>query len=305
MEIIHGNAVKGLYDGGIACALGFFDGVHLGHANLISTLKQLSCNMNIKSMVFTFEKHPMTVLSAQDAPKMITSNEAKASIFESLGVDIVNFNPVNRDFLNYEPEDFLTDILIKKYNVRALVAGFNFKFGHLGRGDSALLKDFCIAYGIRVEIVKPVIIDGVLVSSTAIRDYIAKGNVSMACRLLGRPFSMEGTVSHGMMRGRNLGFPTANLSIDESMITPKNGVYITSVLLDGMEYKSVTNVGYNPTFKNSSISVETHIIDFCGDIYGRDIKVLFHERLRDEIKFKSIDELSKQIFADRKKAAEY
>lgn len=305
MKIIHGNMEKGLMEGGTACALGFFDGVHKGHQNLISRLLNISSKYGLKSMVFTFEKHPMTVIMKSNAPKLITNNDQKAKIFEELGVDIVNFNNVDRDFLNNEPEEFLSDILVKKFNVKAIVAGFNFKFGHLGKGDYRLLEQFGKANDIIVSIVNPVYIDGMIVSSTAIRDFIRNGNIAMANKFLGRCFSLEGSVIHGMERGRKIGFPTANIAVDEDAAIPKNGVYITEAELDGVRRIGITNVGFNPTFNNSFISIETHILDFHEDIYGKHLTVYFHERIRDERPFDGIDGLSAQIDGDRQKAIEY
>lgn len=304
MKVIHGDIDKRLIDKGTACALGFFDGVHRGHQKLIHKLIEISTAYGIKSMVFTFEKHPLKVLMDPNAPELITSNREKAGILKEFGVDIVNFNNVDMDFLNTEPEFFLSN-MIDRFNVKAIVAGFNFKFGHLCRGDSSFLKEYGRINNLNVNIIDPIRIDGIIVSSTVIREYIKNGNISMANKFLGRCFSLEGSIIHGMERGRKIGFPTANLSIDKDIIVPKNGVYITEIDIDGTKKMGVTNVGYNPTFNNSYISIETHIIGCSRNVYGKHAIIYFHKRLRDEKVFKDLTGLSKQIDDDKQSAIQY
>lgn len=305
MEVIYGSLKKAFQQNEVACALGFFDGIHIGHQNLISVLKQKSKELKLKSMIFTFERHPLTVLNNEKAPKLITDNAAKVHFFNELGVDIVNFNKVDKEFLSINPEAFLQDILVDRLNVKAVISGFNFKFGFQGKGDSELLGDFCLRKGLQVNIVEPVCIDGIIVSSTVIRDFISKGNIKMANKFLGRFFSMSGRVVHGKKRGHELGFPTANINIGGDFITPKNGVYLSKVYIGGTVMTGITNVGNNPTFGSNPISVETHIIDFDENIYGKDIVIEFHDRIRDEIVFKNIDELSEQIRNDKISAVNY
>lgn len=305
MYIIRGNSQNRPFKYNTACALGFFDGVHRGHASLIYEVKRFSERYGLKSMIFTFEKHPLTILSPENAPKLITDNETKSEIFEQFGVDIVNFNSVNNEFLNYGPEMFLSEILIKKFNAKALAAGFNFRFGHNGAGDSHFLSDYCNAHNIPVCILNPYVVDGMVVSSSSIREYIKNGDIPKANKLLGRNFSIEGYVSHGMMRGRKLGFKTANLSVNDCMAIPKSGVYVTSIDIDGVLYGGVTNVGTNPTFRNNKTTIETHVLDYNREIYDKKIRVYFHERLRDEFSFKDVNELSNQISKDKQCALEY
>jgi riboflavin kinase/FMN adenylyltransferase len=256
-------------------------------------------------MIFTFEKHPLSLLKREKAPKLITDNKSKTNLFEELGVDYVNYCPISNDFLQTRPEDFL-NILREKFKVEAIVAGFNFRFGHKGSGDSSYLLEYGKEKGIGVKIVDPVFIDGVLVSSTAIRQFIADGEVKNAKRFLGRCFSLEGPVVTGKRRGRTIGFPTANIFVRDEIAVPYKGVYIITIKTEaGKNYAGITNVGSNPTFGSNPVSVETHIIGWDDDLYGKWIKVEFHERIRDERTFSDATSLADQIRSDRQAAVEY
>lgn len=305
MEVINGKINRRFLDGGIACALGFFDGIHIGHQNLLTKLKEVSAQYKLKTMVFTFEKHPMSIINNEFTPKLIMNNTAKAEVFNAMGIDILNYNKVDAQFISMEPEYFLKDILIDKFNVKAIVVGFNFKFGYKGRGDSSLLCSFAKDNDLKIDIVEPVCIDGIVVSSTNIREFLRSGNINMANKFLGRFYSMSGIVVHGRRRGHGLGFPTANINLTNDLIIPKNGVYVTRVTVDETYKIGITNVGYNPTFGNSSISIETHILDYHKDIYGENIMIEYLDRLRDEIKFNSLQELSQQINKDMLYASRY
>lgn len=305
MEVIYENTDFKYKKDGVICALGFFDGIHIGHQKLITKMIEISKLLGLKNMIFTFDKHPMAVLDCKNAPKLIMNNNMKADILENLGVDIVNFNHVDLDFLNLKPQDFLTEILLKKFNVKAIIAGFNFRFGSHAAGNSKMLEDFGRENGIIVDIEKPVYLDGALVSSTTIRNLISEGSIETANKFLGRCYSLEGTVIHGMQRGRKIGFPTANIQIDDNLIVPKRGVYITKVELDGDVKEGITNIGFNPTFNNNDISIETHIIGSKEDLYGKHIKLYFYHRIRDEIAFKNADELYDQISRDKYAAIKY
>lgn len=298
MIILHGDTNIEYTKNGIACALGFFDGVHIGHQKLIKTLIENSKKNHLKSMIFTFEEHPKNFLGNKEAVKLITDNNIKAQIFNDMEVDIVNFYKINKEFLCYEPENFLEQILIKYYNVKFITAGFNFRFGNLGRGNNKTLTDFCNKYSIKQNIIEPVIINDIVVSSTIIRDYIKNGNIKAANYLLGRSFKISGNVIYGKRRGHQIGFPTVNLGLKYNNIIPQNGVYITKVYVNNCVKLGVTNIGYNPTFSNNYISIETHIIDFNQYIYGEEITLEFYDKLREEKHFNSIIDLSNQIRDD-------
>jgi riboflavin kinase/FMN adenylyltransferase len=256
-------------------------------------------------MIFTFDKHPLYLIDSERAPKLITDNETKSAIFGRLGIDTVYYRNVDEGFLMTDPQSFLNDTLYKTMNVRAIVAGFNFRFGYKGSGDSNLLMQFGKEKGIYVRIVNPFYINNTLVSSTAIRNFLKDGDIKSANMLLKREFSMHGRVVHGEQRGRKMGFPTANIIPEKDMIVPKNGVYVTKVNMDGDIHTGITNIGYNPTFGNNSISIETYMIGFEGDIYDREIMLEFYGRIRDEKKYSGMAALTSQLNADKKYALRF
>lgn len=299
MKVIYGNYKSTSIEGRTAIALGFFDGVHSGHQALITKLKQMSASDNLMSTVFTFSSHPMSLIDSSKSPKLIMDNELKIEAFDKLGVDIVYFENISSDFLYTEPEDFLYKVLLERFHVRAIAAGFNFRFGRNSRGDCQMLKEFSNETGVKIYIADPYYSDGMLVSSTTIRSFIEEGNIRFANRLLGHEYSMRGRVVHGKERGRKMGFPTVNLSPDHRMVLPENGVYVTKVLFDGIEKTGITNIGCNPTFKNSSLTVETYLLDFEGDLYDKSIELKFFERMRDEKKYETMDDLSFQLDKDK------
>lgn len=305
MNVIYGKYQNISIEGSTAVALGFFDGVHKGHQALISKLKQMSSSDNLKSTVFTFDNHPMSLIDSGKSPRLIMDNETKLEMLEKLGVDIAYFEVLSNDFLNIEPEDFLYKILLQKFNVKAIAAGFNFRFGRKSRGDIQMLREFGRKTGVKIYIAKPYYIDDTLVSSTTIRNYIEKGNIKYANKLLGHEYTMRGKVVHGKERGRKIGFPTVNLYPDVRMVAPVNGVYVTKVLFDGIEKTGITNIGNNPTFDNGSLTIETNILDFDGDIYDKNIVLKFYDRIRDEKRFNSPDELSSQLSRDKSFAERY
>lgn len=307
MKVIFGSAVNLNLVGPYACALGFFDGVHIGHQKLIETLKDISNKNNLKSMVFTFENHPMTLLNKGCAPKLITDNNTKTKVFEKLGIDVLVYCDINKGFLNTRAQSFVKDILIGNLNVNAVIAGFNFRFGFKGEGNSNYLLSCGKKLGIDVNIVNPVYMDGKLVSSTTIREFLRLGNVAMANSFLGRPYSIRGKVVHGEKRGRGMGFPTANICFDENLAIPDNGVYVTKVDTGSGVFDKigVTNIGHNPTFGANPKSIETHILDFDDDLYEKELNIEFYERIRGEMTFKSPSELTDQVNRDKSYASDY
>jgi riboflavin kinase/FMN adenylyltransferase len=216
------------------------------------------------------------------------------------------FDEFDENYSRMKPECFVREVLLEKLGARLVVAGFNYRFGFMGQGDVELLKELGRKYNFRVIIIPPVKINTELVSSSAIREYVSKGDMESVFRLLGRHYSITGEVRDGKQLGRRIGFPTANLQPEEYLIMPHNGVYITKTLYNDDFFSSLTNVGHNPTFGNmSTTSVETHILDFDNDIYKSNIEVFFLKKLRNEKKFKSAEELSNQISSDINDAREY
>jgi len=307
MEVIYGDTGSKHLSEPCACALGFFDGVHVGHQKLVSVLKDVAMRKNLKSIVFTFDKHPLSLIDKKRAPKLIMDNESKIWVFEKLGIDVLYFCRVSQDLLHTKHDIFLDRILLKNLSVKAIIAGFNFKFGYMGRGNSNALLEFEKRTGTSVNIVEPVFIDGLLVSSTTIREFLNNGEISMANKFLGRTYFMHGTVIHGRNRGKILGFPTANILLSRNLSIPQNGVYITKVKIDNnkTERIGITNIGYNPTFGNDNVSIETHILNFDENIYGKEIRIDFYDRIRDERKYNNAEQLALQILKDKEAAIKY
>jgi len=273
---------------------------------LINTLIN-ECKLNgLQSVVYTFNKHPETMLRKKLVTPLITTNEMKARLLSSTDLDILCYQDFDENFSRLSPEDFIRNILVDTLRIRLAVVGFNYRFGYMGRGDTEFLKKSGEKYGFKVIVIPPVKVNSEIVSSTLIREYIKKGRIERVFQLLGRHFSLYGTVIDGKRIGRTLGFPTANIIAHPDMAVPANGVYITKTKYDDKWVNSITNVGTAPTLRNEKVfSIETHLLDVSEDIYGKDIEVCFIHRLRGEKKFESVDALKKQVENDIKKARAY
>lgn len=278
--------------------LGFFDGVHLGHRELMQEARKVSLEKNLKSAVFTFETHPR-ILSQNINQKLILSNVCKAKLIkEKCSIQEVIEYPFTDDIMNMPGDVFIKEILIKKYNAGHIIIGFNNRFGYKGLGNSDNLIKLCTELEIGCTIVKPVSIDNITVSSTYIRNLILAGDIINANKFLGYNYFLSGRVILGKQIGRTIGCKTANISVADNIILPPFGVYQTRVNIDGVIYNSVTNIGIKPTLNDNKISIETHIIDFDADIYDKVISIEIVKFIRDERKFSSLDELKGQIAKD-------
>jgi riboflavin kinase/FMN adenylyltransferase len=284
--------------------IGNFDGVHKGHLALFDKVKQRAKAIGGQSVVMTFEPHPLKIMRPASGPRLITHTGQKLELIEKAGIDIIVCVSFDRDFAAIPARDFITDILVQKIGIKEIVVGYDYTFGHNREGDINLLREMGNNLGFVVHLVGPIEIEHTLVSSTSIRRMIHEGRLAEAKVLLGRDFEVQGTVVKGHNRGgRLLGFPTANLNPHGELL-PKRGVYAVKLLIDDVPYNGVTNVGYNPTFGDTGLTVETHVLDYSGDLVGKTIKVRFIERLRDEKTFKSLEELSDQIARDVAQAKE-
>lgn len=278
-------------------ALGTFDGIHLGHKAIINKAITEAKRLNCLSIVLTFSNHPLSILSPHNSPLTITNQLEKEKIISSLGVDVLINMPFTEDFLKITPYDFIK--MVKSFlNPKKIVVGPNYSFGHKGAGNPELLRKLGLEFDFIAEIFPPILYDDHIVSSTLIRNLIIEGNVERANILLDRFFKITGNVTHGDKRGKQIGFPTANINIVEGLVMPMNGVYATKVKYDNLVYNAVTNIGVNPTFKGNNRRIEVHILDFDKNIYGQEIEVEFIGKIRSEIKFSSADELIKQIRKD-------
>ncbi len=288
----------------IAMALGSFDGIHVGHQSLIKRVIQLAKDHNGTSVVFTFGNHPLTVLAPNKVPPQIEDSASRIAVLEKTGVDVLLELPFTSEMAKETPEiflEFLKDKIAPKY----VVVGPNFSFGYKGEGTPKYLMDNSEKFGFVTEISPIVTIDDEVVSSTSIRKFIADGDLSEANKFLGRSFSYGGCVMHGDERGRLLGFPTANLDIDDTRVMLPYGAYVVRVFVEGKIYGGIANVGNNPTFEGCSSRLEIHILNFSGDIYSKYIRVEFLDKIRDEQKFSSVEELVKQLNRDKAYAEKY
>lgn len=284
--------------------IGNFDGVHKGHLALFERVKSIAKEINGTSVVMTFDPHPIKVLRDGSGPPVITPTPQKLRLIKEAGIDVIICLPFTKEFASIPARDFVKNILVDKIGVRYVVVGYDYAFGRNREGNIESLKKMADEFGFKVEVVGPVSIDGFVVSSTMIRKLVQEGRLREAKKLLGRNYQVTGIVVKGRNRGaRLLGYPTANLKlIDE--LTPKMGVYAVRVHFNGKVYNGVANIGLNPTFGNGAFSVETHILGFNGDILGKEIRLEFIERLRDEKKFRNPEELSEQIKKDIERAKE-
>jgi riboflavin kinase/FMN adenylyltransferase len=284
--------------------IGNFDGVHKGHLALFDKVKERAKAIGGQSVVMTFEPHPLKIMRPADGPQLITHTGQKLELIEKAGIDVIVCVSFDREFAAIPARDFVNNILVEKIGIKEIVVGYDYTFGHNREGDINLLREIGKDFGFVVHLVGPIEIDHTLVSSTSIRRLVQEGRLEEARVLLGRDFEVQGTVVKGQNRGgRLLGFPTANLNPHGELL-PKTGVYAVKLLIDDVFYEGVTNVGYNPTFGDTGLTVETHVLDYSGELMGKTIKVLFIKRLRDEKTFKTLEELSGQIAQDIARAKE-
>lgn len=294
MKVFHSVAEAGEL-AGCALALGNFDGVHVGHRALFAEARR-----HAPAAALTFNPHPGKVLQPELAPKLITLQPRKLELFAECGLSAAVVQPFTREYARTSPADFeasLLDVL----GARHLVIGSDFTYGAARGGTVATLREAAARRGASVHVVSPVTVDGVVASSSKVRELILEGRVAAACRLLDRPFDLDGTVVRGAGRGRGIGFPTANVDT-QNELRPAPGVYVIRVRFheepQGPWRPGVANIGVKPTFGGTEVTIEAHLLDFSGDLYGKDLRVQFLERLRPEQRFGSIAELVGQIKRD-------
>jgi riboflavin kinase / FMN adenylyltransferase len=284
-----------------ACQLtiGSFDGVHLGHQSLISSMTRIAHEKNQPSVVLTFYPHPSVVLRGRRPSFYIHTPDEKAGKLAELGVDYVITHPFDHDLSRLSAIDFL-DLLKKHTSLKGLWVGENFALGHKREGNLDFLENVQASYGFALKIVPPVLLDGEIVSSTRIRNALRTGDVKGARAALGRPFMMPGPIVRGAERGRELGFPTANLAVWDERAYPAPGVYACRAIFMGQSWDTVTNIGVRPTFGEDLLEpiVEAHLLNFDGNLYDEIIQLAFYERLRDERKFPDKNALIRQINLD-------
>lgn len=299
MTLIEEELARISPDRDTALTIGVFDGVHLGHRELLAKVKELARQQDLLSGVITFSQHPREVISPQTRLPMLTDLEERRRLLKNEGMNFVVILSFGPEVARLDARSFIG--LIKKYlRVRALVVGPDFALGRGREGDAAALRKLGRELGFTVTVVPPVTVQGERVSSTAIRSALAAGNMKTVRRLTGRFFRLHGPVVSGERRGAGLGFPTANIQANENQALPADGIYATRAFLGGREYQSVTNIGRRPTFNGADRTVEVYILDFSGDIYGKVLEIEIIERLREEKCFNTIEDLKKQMAEDVK-----
>ena len=279
-------------------ALGFFDGVHRGHQVLLGECRALADKLGCRAAAITFDKHPQSLFTP-NPPALISTVATRQMLLRRYGMDQIRTYPVTAEVMGMPWEDFVAELL--ESGAAGFVCGDDFRFGHRGQGNGARLKEFCDRHGMPCVIVPEQTVDGIRVSSSYIRSQIETGDMETAVRFLGHPYCLTGSVVRGHQLGRTLGIPTANLLLPEGVTVPRFGVYACRCLVDGKAYPAVTNVGTRPTVSGEGITVEPWILDFEGDLYGREITLEFYRFLRPEMKFPDLAALQQEI---RKNAQE-
>ncbi len=303
MEIIAGTTKMNL-NRETAVAIGKFDGLHLGHKKLLGQILEQKKN-GLAACVFTFDQTPAVLFGASDAKELMTVEEKRA-LLEHMGVDILIEFPLTMETAAIPAREFVSEILMKQMHVRFIAAGTDLSFGAGGKGNTALLKQMEQEGNFQVKTIEKVRLENQEISSTYVRQQLEAGNMMMVEKLLGRPYTITGTVVHGNRLGRTFGMPTVNLLPPATKLMPPCGVYYSSVLYRGSYYRAISNVGYKPTVTDERVmGVETYLYDFHLEIYGEEIEVNLHEFKRAERKFGSLDELREQLMQDIRDGAEW
>ncbi len=294
-------------DKGSVITIGTFDGVHLGHRKILTRLTKIAGDENLNSLVFTFHPHPRIVLFPDQTDlHLLTTTKERAMLIEQLGVEYLLEYPFTRDFAQIDPEFYVKEILCKQLNAKKIVIGYDHRFGHMRKGSIQLLRKMGPELGFEVEEIPAQDIDDINISSTRIRKALEDGNIKLANSFLGYPYFITGTVIEGKKLGRQLGYPTANIQVNDAMkLIPRQGIYAVTVTIDSAERKGMMCIGSNPTTdEDGKIKLEVNIFDFEKDIYGKEIRVHFKEFLRKEEKFSGLDELKQALHSDKTKSLE-
>ena len=287
-------------------ALGFFDGVHIGHGALLKMAVRRAQERGCRSAAFTFDRSPREFVTGKPVPLLTTPAERAEIIRTHYGVEDVFVAPFDERMMTMPWEAFLSELLVGTYRAAHLVAGHDFRFGHKNEGDVEKLKSYCAAHGLGCDIIPRVELDGVTVSSSHIRTLLESGEAERAKAFLGHPYALSGTVRHGRGIGKAQLFPTVNLLPQEGKLLPRYGGYVTrAVLADGRSFTGVTNVGVRPTVGGEGVTVETYLLDFSGDLYGQALRVEFHRFLRPEQRFSSTQALHDMIARNISEARAY
>lgn len=304
MKIFHGTENANILRPTVL-TLGVFDGLHLGHQKIMETVVKRTKAVDAVPTAITFDPHPRAVLYPEKAPPLLQTLDQRLANFEVLGIEQAIVIRFNKKFAGQDAEAFIREIIHDRLQAKEIYLGHGFAFGKNRGGNIELLKKMSEELGFHADEVEEVRLRGYRISSSRIRQLLKEGKVNLVRRMLGRPYGVEGVIIRGDRRGHTIGFPTANLK-PHNRVIPKFGVYATAILIEGKWRKGITNVGVRPTFKeDDEPSIETYIFDFDGDLYGDVLRVRFLHRIREERKFRGIDELKSQIQKDTKIALTY
>lgn len=301
-----GSSAAAHASGAPVITIGSFDGVHLGHRAILDDLNRAAHALGGKSVVVTFEPHPRSVLQPQQPMKLLTPLDDKLALLKDAGVSRVAVTPFTPAFAQLSAEDYVRDYLVAQFHPAAIVVGYDHRFGHDRRGDMSLLKSMAGELGFSVHEIPARIIDDAAVSSTKIRTALREGDVQRAADMLGRNYSMRGRVVHGDKLGRQLGYPTANIAPTyPQQLVPAIGIYAAMVSVGEKDFPAMASIGTRPTVSDAGkISMEAHLFDFDEDIYEQDVRIAFVARLRDELKFDSMEALKEALHGDARAARE-
>jgi riboflavin kinase/FMN adenylyltransferase len=282
-------------------ALGNFDGLHRGHLKIIERVKRGAAEHGGTPMAMTFDPHPPRIVRPDKAPPLLMTKAQRLEALHKAGVQCVAVVRFTKELSQWDADTFVRKVLVDWLRVSEVWVGANFLFGHERTGTFSVLRGLGQSYGFRADKIDPVRYKDFVVSSTRIRRLVTEARMDEAGALLGRPYFVDGTIVEGKRRGRELGFPTANLETRNELVPP-NGVYATIMTIDGVVHGGVTNIGMRPTFGETVPTIETHVLDFSGDLYGQTVRLAFVQRLRDERRFEDVDALKAQIDADKRRA---
>lgn len=296
MKLLHGFDTSAGYCGGFL-SIGNFDGVHRGHRQMLACLVRHARRLNVPAVAFTFDPHPIELLRPEHAPPALTSLEQKAELLERTGIDFLVVYPTDLRLLNLSAHDFFQSVVLGEFQACGLVEGPNFFFGHNREGTIDALRTFCDQSQLHLEVVPPVYVGTRMVSSSLIRELLSDGDVMEVTSLLGRNYRLRGRVGRGSERGRQIGFPTANLTHVVTLL-PRDGVYAAIAHLQTGPRIAAVNVGPNPTFGESRRKLEAHLLDFDGDLYGHEVEIEFVQRIRDTRSFPDARQLQEQLERD-------
>lgn len=286
-------------------SLGMFDGVHLGHVSIINQLKEIAQKYDLETAILTFWPHPRKVFNPNDELQLLNTLEEKIALLEKAGIEVVFLQEFDENFRNLTGEEFIEQILVEKLNVKHVIIGYDHVFGKNKSGNFDLLQQLSEKLGYDVAQLKAVKEGDFNISSTKIRNCLGNGNIIGANKMLGYHYSVSGKVVDGKKLGRTIGYPTANLEINELKLLPKKGAYIVEVSVKNKFYKGMLSIGTNPTVNGEKLTVEVYILDFNEDIYGEEITVKFRDFLHEEIKFESLEKLIERLDEDKRLTEEF